>query len=308
MKSVQYKGYGGTEVLFLGEWRGRETGPDEVKVAIHAASANPVDGKLRAGLLEDVTGPIKWPAGCGRDGAGEIVAVGENVDPAWLGRRVCFLAPWSVPTWAEEAVVPVAIVAALPETVTFAQAAAIPLVGLSAWRGLVDVGKVQKGERVLIHAASGGVGHIAVQLAKHLGADVIGTCSAKNREFVLDLGASQVIAYDEDDMGASAPKVDIVYDLIGGPAHMTAPDHLREGGRLVYLNTGPVDVPNMPDGTKRLEATIEPDGARLSKLIELMARDAITPHVSQIVPLKDYEQVQIHVDAGHMRGKVVLEI
>ncbi|MEM8751298.1 MAG: NADP-dependent oxidoreductase [Pseudomonadota bacterium] len=296
------------DVLFLGDWPGRASVADEVKVAMHAASANPVDGKLRGGFWENVTGPIKWPAGCGRDGAGEIVAIGENVDPAWLGRRVCFLAPWSVPTWADEAVVPVAIVAALPDTVTFAQAAAVPLVGLSALRGLVDVAKVKKGQRVLIHAASGGVGHIAVQLAKHLGAEAIGTCSAKNRDFVLGLGASQVIAYDEDNMIHSASKVDVVFDLIGGAAHVTAPDLLREGGRLVYLNTGPVDVPDMPDGTERLEATIEPDGALLTKIVDLMAQGAITPYVLQVFPLKDYEQVQIRVDAAHVRGKVVLEI
>ena len=136
-----------------------------------------------------------------------------------LGQRVCFLAPRGTGTWAEEMALPAGVAAPIPEGMSFAEAASLPLAGTSAWIGLVETAALSSGERVLIHAAARGVGSVAVQLARSLGATVIGTCSAHNVDYVRSLGAAQAIAYDEVAFEKEVDEVDVVFDPIGGDVH-----------------------------------------------------------------------------------------
>ena len=158
--AVEYDAYGGPEVLKLRRRAAPQPGPGEVLVEVHAASVNPVDWKVRAGLLQKFF-PVTFPAVTGRDGAGEVVAAGPNADVSLVGQRVCFLAPRGAGTWCQKIVLPAAEAVQIPATLSYEQAAALPLTGISAWVGMVQTANVKAGMRVLIHAAAGGVGSLA---------------------------------------------------------------------------------------------------------------------------------------------------
>ena len=177
MRSVRFSRHGGPEVLYLSDGPSPHPMPGERLIEVHAVSVNPVDWKIRAGNLNAL--PAKFPATTGRDGAGLVTRVTDVADEGLVGARVCFLAPRGVGTWAEEIALPASSTALIPPGLSIIDAAALPLAGLSAWAGLVETGGVQPGMRVLIHGGSGGVGGLAVQLARHLGAHVIATCSAE---------------------------------------------------------------------------------------------------------------------------------
>jgi len=308
MKAVQYTRYGGPEVLYLDDVPDPPCGPDDIRIAMRAASVNPVDGKLRSGLLVAMTGPITGPTGTGRDGAGVVVEAGANVDPALMDKTVAFLTPREITTWAGQVVLPASLVTPVPEGIDARTAAALPLVGLCAWRALVDVAQVHTGQRVLIHAAAGGIGHIAVQLAKHLGAEVIGTCSAANRDFVRGLGADRVVAYDKENFADVLQDIDVVYDVIGGAVHTDSARVLARDGVLVYLHAAPVDTPDLPHGARRELVTIQPEADALGRVFDLVAKGHITPVVSNVLPLSDFANAQALSDAGHVRGKIVIDI
>src|SRR5262249_51225631 len=155
----------------------------EAVVTVEAASVNPIDWKVRSGMLQKFF-PVSFPATTGRDGAGTVVATAPDADRPLVGARVCFMAPRGVGTWARQIALPAALLVPTPAGLSFEQAAALPLAGVSAWIALVETAKVGAGMRVLIHAAAGGVGHLAVQIARARGAEVIATCSAANVEFV----------------------------------------------------------------------------------------------------------------------------
>ena len=194
--AVQFSGYGPPEVLAARRIPAPQPGAGEVSIDVHAASVNPIDWKLRAGLLQKVF-PASFPVTSGRDGAGVVIAVGAGVDSGLIGRRVCFLGALGVGTWAERIVLPAALAVGIPDTLSFIDAAAVPLAGLSAWAALVTAAQIGPGVRVLIHAAAGGVGTFAVQIARNRGAHVAATCSRGNIDFVCGLGAEEVITYDD---------------------------------------------------------------------------------------------------------------
>ncbi|MDK3017060.1 NADP-dependent oxidoreductase [Pseudodonghicola flavimaris] len=307
MKAVRYARHGGPEVLELMEQPMPVPGPGEVLVEMRAVSANPVDGKLRAGALGAVAGGVDLPAGTGRDGAGIVRGLGAGVDPALLGRMVCLLAPRGQATWAEAVTVPAADLALVPDGVSPAVAAALPLAGICAWRALVDVAGLRPGQRVLIQAGAGGVGHLAVQLAHHLGAEVIATASAANRDFVLSLGADRVVAYDQADFAAELSGLDVVYDLVGGAVHLASATVLRPGGLLVYLNAAPFDAGALRGDIRHALVQIAPDPVAMAGMLELVARGAIRSELTRL-PFADFARAQQLSDAGHSRGKIVLEL
>jgi len=179
MLAVEFDAYGGPEVLKLRCRAAPELGPGELLVRVRAVSMNPVDWKVRSGMLQKFF-PVTFPVVTGRDGAGEIVAAGSGADSSIVGQRVCFLAPRGIGTWCEKIALPEAEAVPFPEVLTFEQAASLPLAGISAWIAIVQAANVTPGMRVLIHAAAGGVGSLAVQLACIRGADVIATCSQAN--------------------------------------------------------------------------------------------------------------------------------
>ena len=216
--AVEFDNYGGPEVLKLRRITPPQPEPGEVLIQVRAASMNPVDWKVRSGMLQKFF-PVDFPAITGRDGAGEAVAAGSEAEASLVGKRVCFLASRGVGTWSQKIALPASLAVPLPATLSYTDAAALPLAGISAWIGMVQTGNVKAGMRVLIHAAAGGVGGMAVQIARLRGATVIATCSERNADFVRALGAQEVIAYDKTAFEDHARDVDLVFDVIGGDVH-----------------------------------------------------------------------------------------
>jgi len=281
-------------------------GPGEVVVAVHAVSANPVDGKIRRGMLGANLAAL--PSGTGRDGAGVVIATGEGVPADLKGQRVCFLAPRGVGSWVEEIALPAAIVAPIPDDLSFTDAASLPLAGSSAWIGLVDTAGVKAGDRVLVHAAAGGVGGMAVQIAHAAGARVFATCSARNATYVRGLGADEVAAYDEVAFETVFRDMDVIFDLMGGEVHQRSYPLLKRGGTMACLNAAPFEDRHEAFGVAVKVAQVFPDRAVLDALLDRVRSGAIRPTVEKVLRFEDYAEAQRLSDTGHVRGKIVLAL
>lgn len=306
MRAVEYACYGEPEVLTMSTRRSPTCGPGEVLIEIHAVSVNPVDGKIRSGRLKPMPG--SFPAMTGRDGAGFVRRVGDGVPADLVGRRVCFMAPRGMGTWAEEMALPAGLVVPIPDSMTFVEAASLPLAGTSAWIGLVETATLEPGMRVLIHAGAGGVGSLAVQLAKSLGAQVTATCSSRNTEYVRSLGASQAIAYDEARFEDCVADLDVVFDLLGGEVHQRSYPVLRRGGTLVYLNAEPIEDRGEAFGVQVRMAQILPNRDALTKIVDRVGTGVLRATVENVLPFEEFVQAQTLSDEGHIRGKIVLTV
>lgn len=307
---VEYDRTGGPEVLVWREAALAAPGRGEVRVAVRAASVNPVDGKIRAGLLPPL--PSAFPAGTGRDGAGLVVGLGADVDPVWLGRRVAFLAPRFGPgTWAEAVNLPVAVLAEIPETVNDLVAATLPLVGQSAEAvlaaGGVSLGADARGKRVLIHAAAGGVGRAAVQLAWLAGAEVHATASSARRPALEALGCARVWAYDEGEDFTALREVDLVIDLLGGAVHDRSYTVLRRGGIFACLKAAPFRDRGTEFDVQVVVAEVVPDGALLVRLLALVVAGRLDLGPERVLPATAFVEAQRLSDSGHAGGKIVLD-
>jgi len=305
--AVQYDGYGGPDVLRLRDIEPPALGPGHVVVEVKAASLNPIDWKVRSGMLQQLF-PMTFPATTGRDGAGTVIAAAPDVDPSWIGAKVCFMAPRGVGTWAQQIALPAAMLVRMSANLTFEQAAALPLAGVSAWIGLLDTAKVGAGMRVLIHAAAGGVGHLAVQIARDQRAEVIATCSAANVDFVRGLGASEVIAYDKAAFDERLRDIDIVFDVVGGEVHARSYKVLRRGGIMACLAAGPYKDEGAAHGVEVRMARVLPDPKALSAVVALAGAGRLKPHIDHVLPLADFAKAQTLSQGGHARGKTVLTL
>ena len=304
MKAVQFNRHGGPEVLEMVDCEPPACGPGQLRVAMKAVSVNPVDAKIRSGAMPGI--PNAFPAITGRDGAGLVVEAGAGVDPACKAARVAFLGDRGQGTWAEEVVVPAAFAARIPEGLDWPTAAALPLAGLSAWLSLFDAGQVNPGDRVLIHAAAGGVGHIAVQLARAAGAEVWGTCSARNAGFVASLGAEPV-AYDEVHFEEVLSDLDVVLDLIGGMIHERSCKVLRPGGQLIALNAAPFENVAEAHGVHFALTTVRPEAVPLQTMLDRVAAGDLKL-APETLPFTAFAEAQERIAKGHTRGKLVLEL
>ena len=305
--AIQFSEYGTADVLSARRIAVPQPGLGEVSIAMHAASVNPIDWKVRAGQLKQVF-PVAFPMTTGRDGAGIVTAVGEDVDAAMIGQRVCFLASRGVGTWAEQIVLPAALAVPIPDTLSFVDAAALPLAGLSAWAALVTEAQVGPGMRVLIHAAAGGVGTLAVQIARGRGAEVFATCSSANADYVCALGVDVVVAYDRDRFDERLSGLDVVFDPMGGEVHDRSYAVLRKGGMLVCLTAAPFQDRSAEFGVNVRVAKVLPDAAALRELVGLIRAGQLMPIVEHIVPLSEFSAAQRTSENGHARGKTVLTI
>ena len=305
--AVQYDGYGGPEVLALRTVPVPKAAEGEIVVSVEAASVNPIDWKVRSGMLQKVF-PMTFPAVTGRDGAGTVVAAGNGVTDPAVGMRVCFMAPRGVGTWVQQLALPAAGVVKIPASLTFEQAAALPLAGVSAWAGLVDTANVGAGMRVLIHAAAGGVGGVAVQLARHRGAYVIATCSERNVDYVRGLGAQEVIAYDRDAFEQKVRDVDVVFDVIGGEVHRRSYQVLKRGGMIACLAAAPYEDQSAAYGVEVKMARVMPDQVALAAIVDLAGSGKLKPSVEHVLPLAEFAKAQQMSQSGHARGKTVLQM
>jgi NADPH:quinone reductase-like Zn-dependent oxidoreductase len=305
--AVEFDNYGGPEVLKLRRITPPQPEPGEVLIRVRAASMNPVDWKVRSGTLQKFF-PVDFPAITGRDGAGEVVAAGSEAEASLVGKRVCFLASRGVGTWSQKIALPASLAVPLPPTLSYTDAAALPLAGISAWIGMVQTAGVKAGMRVLIHAAAGGVGGMAVQIARLRGATVIATCSERNIDFVRALGAQEVIAYDKTAFEDHAHDVDLVFDVIGGDVHRRSYQTLKRGGMIVALAAAPIEDQSAHFGVKLAVPQVLSDPAALAEIVALVAAGKLKPSVEQVLPMSDFAKVHQMSETGHARGKTVLTL
>ncbi|MEV2253941.1 NADP-dependent oxidoreductase [Streptomyces sp. NPDC050147] len=307
MKAISYRRYGGPEVLEYGDVRDPKVGPDSVLVKVRAASVNPVDWKCMAGHLDGILDPV-FPVIPGWDVAGVVVQPGASVPEYVVGDEVIgyvredFL---SRGTFAEYVAAPVRTLARKPRNLTFEEAAGLPLTGLTAYQVVVKTLAVTEGEVVLVHAAAGGVGSVAVQLARHAGARVIGTASERNHDYLRELGAEPVTYGDglADRVRALAPDgVDAAFDTVGGDTLKVSADLLTPGGRLASIADGAVI------GLGGHYCFVRPDAEDLRRLTQLVEQDVVTVHVSETFPLERAADAYRLNAEGRTRGKIVVTV
>ncbi|WP_245560918.1 NADP-dependent oxidoreductase [Agromyces subbeticus] len=306
---------GGADELHLAEVPDPRRVSDEVLVRIVAAGVNPIDAKTRAG--RGVAGAIPaYPAVLGGDFAGVVEAVPYTAHPLQPGDRVYGMGrvPRVGGSYAELISVSSMSVTRMPVSLSFAEAAAVPLAALTAWGAVVDTARVHDGQRVLIHAAAGGVGHFAVQFAAYFGAIVTATASGRNADFVRELGARRVIDYTTERFEEVATDQDVVIDLIGNVTDATGTrslDALRPGGLIVTVPTG--SWPTMAEeaaarGIRSTGYSVAPDARTLSVITRLIDDGAVRVHVEQELPLEQGAEAHRLIEAGHVRGKLVLRV
>ncbi len=313
MRALRYGSFGDAGVLALQDVPRPAIGADEVLIRVAAASLNPFDTKLRSGQLGDLF-EVDFPITPGRDGCGEVVFLGDSAGEdlgAVLkpGQRVCFVSSDIQHGSLAEfvAVKAKGFVVAAPRTVTDVACAALPLVGLSAWNALVDTAELQRGMKALIHGGSGGVGSVAIQIARHLGAEVYSTCSSANVERVEGLGAI-AIPYDSVDFTKVVPGCDVIFDIVGGRVREESYKVLNKDGRLVYLIAEPVkDISGNADVRTR-QVMVTDRVANLRHVMELAADGIIVAQVAKVLPLAEFGAAFQLLESGSASGKVVVEL
>jgi len=303
--AVVYDAYGGPEVLKLRSVPSPRPAPDEILVEVRAVSMNPVDWKVRSGMLQKFF-PVTFPTITGRDGAGEVIGAAAGADASLIGKRVCFMAQRGAGTWSQKVALQASLAVPITRSMSYEQAASLPLAGVSAWVGLVQTADVKPGMRVLIHAAAGGVGSMAVQIARLLGATVFATCSQQNVDFVRALGAQEVFPYDQTPFEEHARDIDVVFDVIGGDVHRRSYAALRRGGTIVALAAAPFEDQSARWGVKLATPQVASDPAALTEIVGLVAAGELKPCVECVLPIADFAKAHQMSETGHARGKTVL--
>lgn len=304
MRAARIHAAGGPEALRVEQVPVPAPRAGEVLVRIHFASINPVDWKLQQ------AGRLPFPATPGGDFAGEIVAVGEGVEGYACGDAVAGITDprGRGGSYAEYAAVAAADIVRKPAPFSMAEAAAYPTVAIAAWRFLVAAADVQPGERVLVQGGAGGVGSMAVQIAKARGAYVLATASAGNHDYLREIGADETIDYRSVRFEDVARDIDVVVDTVGGDTTTRSAAVLRDGGRLVTLvGTAPATV----CGTGRIVCPATPpwDVRRgLDYVAPLIEAGALRVNIDRSYPLDAVAEAQEHNRGGHTRGKVVVDM
>jgi NADPH:quinone reductase-like Zn-dependent oxidoreductase len=306
MKAIRVAAYGSPDAMILAELDDPVPGDDEVLVDVAATSVNPIDWKIVSGAMQAFI-PLPLPFTPGVDAAGTIIAVGRNVTGFSPGDEVMgFIG--IVGAYASRIVVDPQRLARKPEGLTFMQAAAIPAATLTAWQALHEHGELRAGQTVLIHAAAGGVGSAAVQLAKLAGARVIGTASTANHDYVRDLGVTDVIDYRAGDFARQVSGVDLVLDLVGGDTQSRSWPVLKPGGILVSTVSKPDPARAQAMRVVGRHFATRSDGRQLAKLSAAFAAGDLRIRIDSVFPLADASQAMARNRGGHTQGKVVLDV
>jgi len=294
VRAIEQRVLGGPEVLELVEVDRPVPGSGEVLVRVRAAGVNPADWKVRSGQVGRQMQP---PLRLGLDLSGVVEGTGQEVYALWLSQ-------WGA--YAEYVAVAEAALAPKPPSLDHVHAAALPTAALTAWQALVNVAGLQAGQRVLIHAAAGGVGHLAVQIAKGLGAHVIGTARAGNHAFLRELGADELIDYTAVDFATVVHDVDVVYDLVGGEYGSRSLATLKPDGLLIDAQGDDAQSYDAQPGPRYRRFYVTPSGADLARITELVEAGHLRVHVDQVLPLEDAAKAHELSESGRVRGKIVL--
>lgn len=310
MRAITQDVFGGPEVLKEVERPRPEAGLGEITVRVHASGVNPTDWKHRAGLpwLHQPLPILGW------DVSGVVEKVGAGVTLFKPGDEVFGMLPYphGAGAYAEYVKAPTRSFARKPENIDHLQAAALPLAALTAYQALVDTADVQPGQRVLVHAAAGGVGHLAVQLAKTRGAYVIGTASAGKHDMVRDLGADELIDYRNTDFAEALGDVDVVLDTLAGDVRTRSLGVVRKGGVVISLVAGDGDAADARRAAElgvRLEGlSVEADHAGVRAVAELAEQGRLRAYVEATFPLAEAARAHAHSETGRTAGKIVLDV
>jgi NADPH:quinone reductase-like Zn-dependent oxidoreductase len=306
MKANWIDNYGGADAMHFGEQPQPQPGPRDVLVRVAAASVNPIDWKMREGWLKSMLA-LRFPYVLGRDFSGVVIAVGAAAEGIALGDEVFGVVDGlRGGAHAEIVATDHDLVAKKPRTVSLTDAAALPLAGATALIALEDTAKLQSGERILIHGGAGGVGGLAVQIAKARGAWVAATCRRANLDAVRSLGADRVIDYAAEDFATVLSGLDVVYDTVGGEVHRRSQAVLKPGGRLVYIAAEP-----LPPGPPRADITLARADIRtrrsvLERIAALADGGKLKPEIAAALPLAEAAKAYEMCRAGNFRGKIVL--
>ena len=281
---------------------------DSVIIKVHAASVNPIDNILRMGYMKEMM-PLTFPFVMGYDVSGVVTEVGKDVTTFKVGDAV-----YARPNQddkgavAEFARVKEAELALKPESLTHAEAASLPLAGLTAWQAFVEFADLKQGQKVLIHAGSGGVGTLAIQMAKHLGAFVATTVSARNADLVKSLGADLVIDYKSEAFDEVISEYDVVLDMVGGEIMNRSFKVLKKGGHLVSIKGQDTDGLAAKHDVKFDWFFMHPDGAQLKALADQVAAGVLKPVIDSTFKFADADKAYAHLADGHAVGKIVIDM
>ena len=308
MLAVRIHQYGSRDALSLDDIPIPDIAPDEVLVKVVAASVNPVDWKVREGYLAQMI-PHPLPLTLGWDVSGVVVAVGGEVSN-WREGDAVFARPDLARngTYAEFAAIRASECARKPATISHVEAASLPLAGITAWESMVDTAAVQPGQRVLVHAGSGGVGSLAIQLLKDLGATVIATTSERNRALVESLGADQVIDYRTTRFSDVLEPVDAVFDTLGGQVQEDSWQVLRPGGIQVSIISPPDAGKAAARGLRQGFVFIGPNAPVLTRLAALVDSGRLRPVIGAEFALRDIAAAHALSESGRAVGKIVLYV
>lgn len=313
MKAITLDKLGGK--LEVSEVETPDPKPNEVQVKISYTAVNPVDWKIREGWLKDLI-PHNFPLILGWDAAGVVTAVGNEVKKFQIGDAVyayCRKPEVQWGSYAEFICLDEEVVALKPKNLSFAQAASIPLVGLTAWQCLFDVGKLKKGERVLVHAGAGGVGSMAIQFAKQAGAFVFTTSSQTNHSYVQELGADCAIDYNKDNFISiiklkTGKGVDLALDFVGGKTLDETVKAVKPGGRVVSIVQKLDPVVADEHEIQAGYVFVRPNGKQLGEITKLIEEHKVHPPNIEEMNILDVELAHEKIRKGHTRGKIVLKV
>jgi NADPH:quinone reductase-like Zn-dependent oxidoreductase len=309
MQAIRYAQYGGPDVLRLEDVPEPAPGPGQVRVDLRAASVIPGDWKVRAGHLKQFF-PISFPKIPGRAGAGVIGKLGAGVDYVAVGTPVCVVTPHvGTGTYTQAIVCDRESIVPLPANLSFEEGAAVLHAGVCAWICLVETAQVQAGMHVLVHGGAGAIGGLAVQLARHLGAQVAATCRSVNADYVSALGAHEVIAYDRENFARAVNRFDVVLDLIGGDVHARSYAVLKKNGHLVCLIAAPFVDRAEEFGVRVTTPPIHDSRHALDAVAALAVRGVLRPQICDRIALADAAEAHRRMEANLVtRGRIVLQI
>ncbi|MFT6917037.1 MAG: NADPH2:quinone reductase [Motiliproteus sp.] len=312
MRAIQLQQYGAAELLRVEQIEPPVAGVGEVVIDVVAAGVNPIDWKTRQG-----GGAAAFqgepPLILGWECSGTLRECGEGVADATVGDRICGLLNFPAPgrCYAEQVLAQAGQLAQVPPEVDLVAVGGLPLAGLTAWQALFDAADLQPGQRVLILAAAGGVGHLAVQLAKWKGAEVIGTASPAKQPFLRKLGCDQVIDYRSEDLATRVTDVDVVLDCLGAEAGIEALACLKPGGICVTLPsataTQVIDAAEA-SGYRAASLRVLPNAEQLSELLGLMAQGLLRLEVDKLLPLQQVAEAHRYSETGRAQGKIILTL
>ena len=330
MLAAYIKRYGGPQQLIVGELPEPKPGEHDLLVEVAAASVNPIDFKLRNGKLKPLL-TLPFPLVLGNDLSGTVIGIGGAVTRFRVGDKiVARLDKKRIGAFAERALVGEAEAALAPTRIALIDAAALPLAGLTAWQALFEIGKLQPGQSLLVHAGAGGVGHFALQLGRWRGARVTTTASERNRERCLALGADEVIDYRTLRFESAVQELDVVLDTQGGDTLLRSIAVTRRGGHVISISAMPTPTVARSWGLsppltwvlawltrKERHAAqargvqydylfMRPDGALLAELVKLVDAGTLTPVIERKFALADAAAALAHVESGHTVGKVLV--